>query len=156
MAEKVVIISEGKVKTSNDKDWIELKDSEGKTHRVFQSVQGEDGEWAHLENEVSMLKAKIEDGTINNLPLKLGKEKKGQYWNVVSVELVKDALEKEAIEKLKPKIDSPNRGYALRYATDIAVAKIMMGGDMSTLKVIDVAKTFEMYLDGIEFEGKGE
>jgi len=148
MADKVIIVAEGFVKNSNGKDWVELKDAEGKSHRVFQSIQDENDEWIHLENEISMLKAKIEDGSITNLPLRITKQKKGQYWNVVAVELVKDALEKKAIEKVKVQMDEgKNRSYALAYAKDIAVAKIMMGGSSTPAEIITIARLFESYLD---------
>jgi len=146
--EKVVIISSGAIKNSNGKDWIELTDADGKAHRVFQSIQGENDEWVHLENEISMLKAKIEDGSITNLPLKLKKEKKGQYWNVVGVELVKDGIERQAIEKVRVEMgDSKNRAFALSYSKDVTVARIAQGKDEDYIQIIIRADSFCSYLD---------
>jgi len=96
MAEKIISCKEGKVIEKDGKDWVELIDQEDKTHRVFRSIQNNDGVWVHLDKEVDMLKGKIEDGSINGLALKLTKEKKGTFWNVTGVKEVKDVFVREA------------------------------------------------------------
>ncbi len=55
---------------------------------------------------------------------------------------------KEAVKMGAEVITDPkNRSYALSYAKDIAVAKMMAGEEMSVDKVIDIAKKFARYLD---------
>ena len=103
--EKIISIKESKVVEKDGKDWVEITDQEDKLHRVFRSAQDDDGVWVHLDKEVDMLKSKIEDGTLNGLALKLTKQKKGNYWNVVRVELIKDIFEQQAVEKIQKQTD---------------------------------------------------
>lgn len=62
-----------------------------------------------------------------------------------------DVITKARTSTVDPTRLSIEKQTAIKAAASIAVAKIMMGGDMSTVKVINVAKAFEMYLQGIEF-----
>lgn len=52
-----------------------------------------------------------------------------------------------AREEVRPKSDGKNRSFALSYAKDIAVAKIMMGGEMTPAHILTTATLFESYLD---------
>jgi len=100
MAEKIVSIKSGKVIEKDGKDWVELIDQDDKTHRIFRSIQNNEGNWVHLDKEVDFLKSKIEAGEIEGVALKLNKEKKGTFWNVTGVEEVKDVLKKEALQQV--------------------------------------------------------
>ena len=128
--EKIINIKESKVIEKDDKDWVEITDQEDKRHRVFRSVQDNDGAWVHLDKEVDMLKSKIEDGTLNGLALKLTKQKKGNYWNVVGVELVKGIFEQQAVEKIQKQTgqdreDSIESQVAFKGMIELMVAGII-------------------------------
>ena len=56
MTEKIVTVESVEVKEKNNKEWVEIIDHEGKLHRIFPSMQRNDGEWVHLENEIEWLK----------------------------------------------------------------------------------------------------
>lgn len=128
MTEKIITVKVGKVISQDDKEWIELTDQQDKTHRVFKSIQRDDGTWCHLEKEIDMLKSKIQDGSINGLGLKLTKEKKGQFWNVVAVEELKDTFLKKAKEQLdNEESQSRIKSMCASYAKDIEVALIQTG-----------------------------
>jgi len=99
--EKIISVKEGKVVEKDGKDWVELIDHEDKTSRIFRSMQNNEGVWVHLDKEVDILKGKIEDGSIEGLPLKLTKEKKGTFWNIIGVEEVKNTLQKEALREVQ-------------------------------------------------------
>lgn len=98
--EKIISVKSGEIIQKDDKEWVELADQEGKKHRVFPSMMGNDGIWVHLDKEIDMLKGKIESG-IEGLALKLTKEKKGMYWNVIGVEQVKDVFKQKAIAEVQ-------------------------------------------------------
>ena len=128
--EKIISIKKSKVVEKDDKDWVEITDQEDKLHRVFRSVQDDDGVWVHLDREVDMLKSKIEDGTLNGLALKLTKQKKGNYWNVVGVELVKGIFEQQAVEKIQKQTgqdreDSIESQVAFKGMIELMVASII-------------------------------
>ena len=128
--EKIISIKKSKVVEKDDKDWVEITDQEDKRHRVFRSVQDNDGAWVHLDKEVDMLKSKIEDGTLNGLALKLTKQKKGNYWNVVGVELVKGIFEQQAVEKIQKQTgqdreDSIESQVAFKGMIELMVAGII-------------------------------
>lgn len=100
MAEKVISVKSGKVVEKDGKDWVEVVDQDDKTHRIFRGIQNSEGTWVHLDKEVDFLKSKIEAGEIEGVALKLNKEKKGTFWNVVGVEEVKNVLQKEALQQV--------------------------------------------------------
>jgi len=100
MAEKIISVKSGKVVEKDDKNWVELIDQDDKTHRIFRSIQNNEGNWVHLDKEVDFLKSKIEASEIGGLALKLTKEKKGTFWNVTGVEEVKNVLQKEALQQV--------------------------------------------------------
>ena len=142
--EKIISIKESKVVEKDNKDWVELTDAEGKLHRVFRSVQNDDGAWVHLDKEVDMLKSKIEDGTLNGLALKLTKEKKGKFWNVVGVELVKDIFVAQAAEKVQKQTgqdreDSIESQVAFKGMIELLVAGIIKPDSIEGRTTIDWA-----------------
>lgn len=124
MSEKIIVVKSGIMAEKGDNKWVELIDHEDKTHRVFPSIQREDGEWHHLDKEVDMLKGYIEAGTIENKSFKLTKEKKGKYYNVVAVEEIKGVFEKQAIAKVQS-----NR-------EDSIEAQVAQKGGIEVLKVL--------------------
>ena len=141
--EKIISVKESKVVEKDDKDWVELTDAEGKLHRIFRSVQ-DDGVWVHLDKEVDMLKSKIEDGTLNGLALKLTKEKKGKFWNVVGVELVKDIFVAQAAEKVQKQTgqdreDSIESQVAFKGMIELIVAGIIKPDSTEGRTTIDWA-----------------
>ena len=128
--EKIISVKESKVVEKDNKDWVELTDAEGKLHRIFRSVQDDGGAWVHLDKELDMLKSKIEDGTLNGLALKLTKEKKGKFWNVVGVELVKDIFVAQAAGKVQKQTgqdreDSIESQVAFKGMVELIVAGII-------------------------------
>jgi len=142
--EKIISIKESKVIEKDDKDWVEITDQEDKLHRVFRSVQDDDGAWVHLDKEVDMLKSKIEDGTLNGLALKLTKEKKGKFWNVVGVELVKDIFVAQAAEKVQKQTgqdreDSIESQVAFKGMIELLVAGIIKPDSTEGRTTIDWA-----------------
>lgn len=144
MAEKIITCKEGKVAEKDGKDWVELVDQEDKTHRIFRSIQNNEGVWVHLDKEVDMLKGKIEDGSVNGLTLKLTKEKKGTFWNVIGVELVENVFVREAQKQV---VDEQaiikNRSVALSYAKDFAVSR-----NIPVYDTIECAEIFYRYMVG--------
>ena len=142
--EKIISVKESKVVEKDNKDWVELTDAEGKLHRVFRSVQDDNGAWVHLDKEVDMLKNKIEDGTLNGLALKLTKEKKGKFWNVVGVELVKDIFVAQAAEKVQKQTgqdreDSIESQVAFKGMIELLVAGIIKPDSTEGRTTIDWA-----------------
>ena len=142
--EKIISIKESKVVEKDGKDWVEITDQEDKLHRVFRSVQDDDGAWVHLDKEVDMLKSKIEDGTLNGLALKLTKQKKGNYWNVVGVELVKGIFEQQAVEKIQKQTgqdreDSIESQVAFKGMIELMVAGIIKPDSTEGTATIDWA-----------------
>jgi len=142
--EKIISVKESKVVEKDNKDWVELTDAEGKLHRVFRSVQNDDGAWVHLDKEVDMLKNKIEDGTLNGLALKLTKEKKGKFWNVVGVELVKGIFEQQTVEKIQKQTgqdreDSIESQVAFKGMIELLVAGIIKPDSIEGRTTIDWA-----------------
>lgn len=155
MAEKIISVKEGKIVEKGGKDWAELIDQDDKMHRVFRSIQNSEGEWIHLDKEIDMLKAKIEDGTINGLGLKLTKEKKGQFWNVVAVETVENVFVQEALKQVK---DNTDMRCSLIQASNIVIAIIQYGKcpfAIDTMKpkqaqgLINVTKTIAIGLNSV-------
>jgi len=75
------------------------------------------------------------------------KEEAREYEETTTKEIIPE----KPTPKPQPKpltTDGKNKSYALSYAKDIACAMIKSGKEMSTVKVIDVAKLFEDYLEG--------
>lgn len=99
--EKYITVKEATAKAKDDNEWVELIDQEGKTHRVFSSLQNSEGEWLHFEKEIDILKGEIDDGSIVGLALKLTKEKKGKFWNIIAMEIVKDEFKKQAMAEVE-------------------------------------------------------
>ena len=94
---------------------------------------------------------------------------KGQFWNVTDINLIglpsptePEILEEDLklaekakaemtkddwAEKDRIKNKSIERQVALKSATEIAVAKINKGEEMSTMKILTIAEVFEGYLE---------
>ena len=80
MSEKVIIVKECQRVKKGDKEWVELVDQEDKKNLIFKSLQSNDGEWIHF---------KLDDfENCENKTIKLTKEKKGEFWNVIKAEFV--------------------------------------------------------------------
>ena len=139
MAEKIVTIKEVGEKEKGDNKWVECIDVEDKVHRVFRSMQKNDGTWARLEKEVDILKAMECPQAVQVI-----KEKKGNFWNIIGVELVKDVLVQEAQKKVEDKSEQVRvKSMSLAYAKDLAVANLIEPG-----KIINWACIFGDYLNG--------
>jgi hypothetical protein len=87
---KVITVKNATIKASDGKEWIELIDTEDKTHRIFSSIQRVDGSWASLKKDIEVLKEKIGNHNFEGMKLGLTKEPKEKdgkkYWNVVAVD----------------------------------------------------------------------
>ena len=120
--DKIISVKEGQIRAKEGgKSWIKLIDHEDKEHNIFPSTQDVEGKWIHLDKEIDMLTAKIEDETIGGLALKLTKEKKGKFWNVIAVEEVKDMFMKEALAKVTDdSADERTKTMVVSYAKDLA------------------------------------
>lgn len=145
MAEKIISVKEGQIRKKDDgKVWIKLIDQEDKEHNIFPSTQDAEGAWVHLDKEIDMLTTKIEDETIDGLPLKLTKEQKGRYWNVIKVEEVKDIFQKEAIKKVTDEtVDERTKTMVLSYAKDLA-----LGNQIPVEQTLAWADIFYRYVKG--------
>jgi hypothetical protein len=152
VSEKIITVKEAKRVDREGNSWIELIDHEDKTHRVFASMQADDGRWVHFEDRFEELENSA------GLTYKLIKEKKGQFWNVIDIIPVKEELLKQATKQAQDEsIIEKRRSMALSYAKDIAVAKMQAGAEMTTFKVLTVAKVFESYIEsGVITEKKTE
>ena len=136
----IVVIHPDPQNMSEDESYLHFADQSGAMHRI-------------KKNRTSAIEL------IKNNPGKAVSLNYGSYMNkefIHTVDLVGDKLPPsvEPPKDMTPpraapvKMDSKNRSFALAYAKDIGVAKIMMGGDMSTMKIITIAEIFESYLDG--------
>lgn len=144
MSEKHIVVKEGKVVEQDGKEWIELVDHEDKKHRIFKAMQDSSGEWIHLDKEVDALKHKIENYSIEGQAYKLKKEKKGNFWNVIGIEEVKDALVKEALAKVVGSNDIVrNKSMALSYAKDLVTA-----GKIKITELVEYAEVGYRYMIG--------
>ena len=143
--DKVISVKEGQIRAKEGgKSWIKLIDHEDKEHNIFPSTQDVEGKWIHLDKEIDMLTAKIEDETIGGLALKLTKEKKGKFWNVIAVEEVKDMFMKEAIAKVTDESnDERTKTMVVSYAKDLA-----MNGNIDPSQIIAWADIFFRYVKG--------
>ena len=92
MSEKLITVKTSKLVEKGDNKWVELVDHEDKAHRIFASMQSNDGQWLHFDL------SQYENSAGKSF--KLIKEKKGQFWNVTAIEPVTNILEKEAIIKV--------------------------------------------------------
>ena len=143
--DKIITIKEAKKIKQGDNEWIELTDQEDKVHRVFRSMQRNDGEWLHFDDQLDMLEQS------QGKTLKLTKEKKGNFWNVIGVETVGDVFVREAQKQVEDKSSTTqNKGYALIRATDLAVAdRIKLNN------ILSYAEAFYRYMTG-DIEVKDE
>ena len=142
--EKIITVKSATIATKDDNEWLELVDQDGKIHRIFPRVRNNDGVWVHLEKEIDILKGKITDGSINGLALKLTKEQKGTFWNIIKVEEVKDVFVKQAQEKAEDEqTNIKNRTICLAYSKDLCVA-----GKLGLSDAIHCAEIFYRYTTG--------
>lgn len=140
--EKIISVKDGRVAEKDGKEWVELTDNEDKIQRVFPSIQKEDGTWIRLDKEIDMLKSKIENKTIQGLALKLTKEKKGQYWNIIKVEEVKNVFVEQAQKQVEDKTaDARDRSISLSYAVWLAQTGVIYVAD-----IFDKADEFVLYM----------
>jgi len=120
--QKVITVKSVQEKSKGGNKWIELTDMEEKVHRVFSSIQLESGEGRHLDKQFPMLQES------EGKALKLTKEKKGDFWNVIDVELVKNVLTQEAQKEVEDKYQVDKlRSQSLSYAKDLICAFISIG-----------------------------
>jgi len=139
-----ILVKKGEVKSKDGKEWVELIDVEDQLHRIFPSAQDGKGEWHHLEDDIAMLKGKIEDGSIEGLALRLTKIQKGKWWNTIKCELIKDMFEKKALEKVEAsQANTRDRSFALAYAKDLAVAS-----KIEVAEILKIAEGFADWLGG--------
>ena len=139
----VTSIEEGTT-TKNTPMWT-ITWYDGKSDKVFKE------EWVDI----------CETARRADLAIHYKKEQKGNYWNIVELDLVKDKLPdpKKPQEATIPggaqstkspanSADSLNYRSALTHATEYVIAKINNGTEQNVNDVVIVAEVFLQYLEG--------
>lgn len=124
MPEKIITIKQATKKTKGDTEWIEIIDGEGKTHRVFSSVQDNEGNWHHFEKDFDMLLNSV------GKAVKLTKEKKGNFWNVIGLELVENVFVQQAQRDVEDTRSlSIEQQVIIKALTELWIADKLKGDD---------------------------
>jgi len=132
--DKIIQVKESKLIKSGDNSWVEITDHEDKKHRIFKGVKDESGGWHDFDLSIWE--------NSQGKWLKITKEKKGQFWNVIGVEEVKDTFVKEAAKKVQDNTDTArDKSIAFSYVKDYKVAQIKAG----VIKEINRAELLSMF-----------
>lgn len=145
--EKIITVKSSQIITKDDRAWVELIDQEGKKHNVFNGVSLADGTYRDISDKVAMLKEYIESDSLNGKAIKLYKEKgkKGNFLNVIDVEMVKDVFVQRAQQQVEDEQATiKNKSVALSYAKDLFIG----AGNPLSPSILNWAETFYRYIIG--------